>query len=73
MRVERIEGNQIEVLRGVLGTSMQPHPPGAPVVVVNQPTSWTTYYRKLTPHSEELFTSTSATMLRKSMASSPGR
>jgi hypothetical protein len=52
MRVERIEGKEIEVLRGVLGTSMQPHPAGAPVVVVNQPTSWTTYYRKLTPHSE---------------------
>ncbi|MCL5743020.1 MAG: putative glycoside hydrolase family 15 protein [Acidobacteria bacterium] len=52
MRVEHMEGNEVQVLRGVLGTARQGHAAGAPVAIVTQPPSWTVYQRSVTPASE---------------------
>jgi hypothetical protein len=52
MRVERIDGNEADVVRGVLGTARESHAAGARVAVVTQPPSWTSWYRTAAPASE---------------------
>jgi hypothetical protein len=52
MRAVKLEGTQVEVLRGRCGTAACEHSLGAELVRVSQPVSWFDWYRGLTERSE---------------------